>query len=245
MTCRKDFCARVGYVQQDPYGALPPFMDVRRLLNEPLVVHGIKDRSEQEQRIKSALEEVRLTPPEEFLSKFPHMLSGGQQQRLVIARALILKPALIVADEPVSMIDASVRVEILSLLREIQRSHNLSLVFITHDIASVRYFSERIMVMYGGRIVEQAPTEELLSDARHPYTQALLATVSDPDPENARRFKKIPGGEPPSLLHPPDGCRFHPRCPQAIFGLCAQKDPPVFTPKAAHLVACWLLNPER
>jgi peptide/nickel transport system ATP-binding protein len=236
----KSYRASVGYVQQDPYGALPPFMDVRRILSEPLIVHGVKDRAERDKRIRDALEEVRLTPPEEYLSKFPHMLSGGQQQRVVIARALILKPAMIIADEPVSMLDASVRVEILSLLRSIQHEHRLTLAFITHDLSTVRHFAERIFVMYAGRIVETAPVDELLENPQHPYTRSLLAAIADPDPENATRERAVPGGEPPSLLHPPPGCRFHPRCPLAIHGTCEVKEPPDFEPRPGHYAACWL-----
>lgn len=232
--------ASVGYVQQDPYGALPPFLDVRRILAEPLIVHGIRNPLEREKRIRAALEEVRLTPVEEFLPKFPHMLSGGQQQRVVIARALILRPSLIIADEPVSMLDASVRVEILSLLRGIQRSHNLTLAFITHDLSTVRHFAERIFVMYGGKIVEKAPVDELLDHPQHPYTQALLAAIADPDAANAAREREVPGGEPPSLLHPPPGCRFHPRCPHVIPGVCDKDVPPDFEPRPGHPSACWL-----
>ncbi|MEY6434253.1 ABC transporter ATP-binding protein [Thioalkalicoccus limnaeus] len=236
----KDYRARVGYVQQDPYGALPPFLDVRRILAEPLIVHGVSDRHERERRIRAVLEEVRLTPPDEVLPKFPHMLSGGQQQRVVIARALILAPHLIIADEPVSMLDASVRVEILTLLREIQRERRLTLVFITHDLATVRHFTERLFVMYAGRIVEQAQVDALLDRPLHPYTQALLAAIADPDAANATRVRSIPAGEPPSLVNPPPGCRFHPRCPQAIAGRCEVMDPPLFEPQAGHLTACWL-----
>ncbi len=236
----KDYRARVGYVQQDPYGALPPFMNVRRLLSEPLIVHGVTDRAEQERRIHRVLEEVRLLPPEEILHKFPHMLSGGQQQRVVIARALILAPHLIIADEPVSMLDASVRVEILTLLRQIQREHQLTLAFITHDLATVRHFAERLFVMYAGRIVEQAEAEALLDDPQHPYTQALLAASADPDAANASRQREIPLGEPPSLVKPPPGCRFHPRCPHAIAGHCEVDEPPMFEPHRGHLSACWL-----
>ena len=236
----KAFRARVGYVQQDPYGALPPFMDVRRILSEPLIVHGVSDRAEREKRIRAVLEEVRLTPPQDFLTKFPHMLSGGQQQRVVIARALILQPAMIIADEPVSMLDASVRVEILTLLRKIQSERELTLAFITHDLSTVRYFAERIFVMYAGKIVEQAQVDALLEAPQHPYTQALLAAIPDPDAENASRMQEVPGGEPPSLLNPPPGCRFHPRCPQAIAGLCDKDIPPIFEPRPGHFSACWL-----
>lgn len=234
------FRARVGYVQQDPYGALPPFMDVRRILSEPLIVHGMSDRAERERRIRETLEEVRLSPADDFLPKFPHMLSGGQQQRVVIARALILRPQMIVADEPVSMLDASVRVEILNLLRGIQAARSLTLAFITHDLSTVRYFAERIFVMYAGRIVEQAPVDELLEAPQHPYTRALLAAIADPDAGNATRIQDVPGGEPPSLLKPPPGCRFHPRCAQRIPGVCETELPPDFEPRPGHRSACWL-----
>lgn len=232
--------SRVGYIQQDPYGALPPFMTVARILEEPLIVAGVKDKAERERRIFKAMEEVKLTPQEDFLSKFPHMLSGGQQQRVVIARAMIMEPKLIVADEPVSMLDASVRVEILKLLRSLQENHNLSVIYITHDLATVSYFSERIFVMYAGKLVEKAKVQQLLHNALHPYTHALLAATSDPDADNATRFRDVPPGEPPSLVKPPTGCRFHPRCPKAIAGLCEKEDPPDFEPEPGHLVACWL-----
>jgi len=207
--------SQVGYVQQDPYGALPPFMSVHRILEEPLIINGMKSKADREQRIVEVLEEVRMTPVEDFLSKFPHMLSGGQQQRVVVARSMILRPKLIVADEPVSMLDASVRVEILRLLRDLQDSHNLAVSYITHDLSTVRYFSKRIFVMYAAKIIEKAPVDELLGQPLHPYTQALLTAIPDPDAENAVTFKEVPPGEPPSLINPPAGCRFHPRCPKS------------------------------
>lgn len=237
--------AQVGFIQQDPYGALPPFMDVRRILGEPLAIHRVGDRREREVRIREALEEVKLTPVEDFLPKFPHMLSGGQQQRVVIARAIILRPRLLIADEPVSMLDASVRVEVLELLRSLQQAHDLTLAFITHDLSTVRHFAQRVLVMYAGKIVEQAPVGELLSKPAHPYTQALLAAIPDPEPENALAMRAVPAGEPPSLLHPPSGCRFHPRCPFAIKDLCEREEPPEFQPNDGHLVACWLHDKAR
>jgi oligopeptide/dipeptide ABC transporter ATP-binding protein len=182
----KGYRARVGYVQQDPYGALPPFMDVRRILSEPLIVHGVGDKAKREQRAREVLEEVRLSPPDEFLAKFPHMLSGGQQQRVVIARALVLRPTMIIADEPVSMLDASVRVEILNLLRSIQQARNLTLAFITHDLSTVRHFAERIFVMYAGRVIEQSQVDDLLEHPQHPYSEALLAAIADPRPGQCR-----------------------------------------------------------
>lgn len=235
---------QVGFVQQDPFGALPPFMNVHRILSEPLIVNGVTDRSERERRIRQVLEDVRLLPQEDYLSKFPHQLSGGQQQRLVIARAIILQPQLLVADEPVSMLDASVRVEILQLLGRLQKQYDISIIYITHDLSTVRFFSDRIFVMYGGKLIEQAPTQGLLDEPGHPYAQALIQAIPDPDPDNADRFRDVPAGEPPSLMNPPTGCRFHPRCPSAIDGLCDVEEPPRFTKGEQHLVACWLYEDE-
>ena len=232
--------SHVGYVQQDPYGALPPFMDVQRILEEPLIIGGIRDKEERIQRIRKAMDEVKLTPVEDFLEKFPHMLSGGQQQRVVIARAMIMGPKFLVADEPVSMLDASVRVEILKLLRGLQESHNLSVIYITHDLSTVSYFSERIFVMYAGNLVEKASVRQVLDHPLHPYTMALLTGTSEPDAKNAETFKELPPGEPPSLVNPPTGCRFHPRCSKMIQGLCEVKEPPDFEPEPGHFVACWL-----
>jgi len=232
--------SQVGYIQQDPYGALAPFMSVQRILEEPQIINGIKSRSEREARIRNALEEVKMSPVEDFLPKFPHMLSGGQQQRVVIARAMLLEPKLIVADEPVSMLDASVRVEILKLLRNLQDRHHLAVIYITHDLSTVRYFSERIFVMYAGQAVEKSLIDDLIRNPLHPYTMALLSATSDPDANNATRFRDVPPGEPPSLVKPPAGCRFHPRCAYMMKGLCDVEEPPHFEPEPHHLVACWL-----
>jgi peptide/nickel transport system ATP-binding protein len=232
--------AQVGYIQQDPYGALPPFMSLQRILDEPLVIGGVRNKEERIARIHKVLGEVKMHPVEDFLAKFPHMLSGGQQQRAVIARAMIREPKLIVADEPVSMLDASVRVEILKLLRGLQETHNLSFIYITHDLSTVKYFSERIMVMYAGKLVEKGPIGKILKNPMHPYTFALMAATSDPDAKNADSYKEVPPGEPPSLVKPPSGCRFHPRCARIIQGLCDQQDPPEYEPEANHQVQCWL-----
>jgi peptide/nickel transport system ATP-binding protein len=230
---------QVGFVQQDPYGALPTFMTVNRILREPLVINKVK-KDEQKRRINEALEEVRLIPVEEFLTKYPHMLSGGQQQRLVIARAMILRPKLIAADEPVSMLDASVRVEILELMRRIQETHRLGVVYVTHDLSSVRYFSQRAFIMYAAKMVEKADVNEVVNNPLHPYTRVLLNAIPDPDPENVSRYRNVPPGEPPSLIKPPDGCRFHPRCPNKIEGLCDTEEPPEFEPSPGHYTECWL-----
>jgi peptide/nickel transport system ATP-binding protein len=234
--------SQVGYVQQDPFGALPPFMNVQKILEEPLIVNGIHHKKERLDRVKKVMQEVKLSPVNDFITKYPHMLSGGQQQRVVIARSMILEPKLIVADEPVSMLDASVRVEILKLLRGLQESHNLAVIYITHDLSTVRYFSERIFVMYAGKLVEMASVNDILYNASHPYTQALLTGTSEPDAANAKTFKEVPPGEPPSLVNPPAGCRYNPRCPKVIQGECDVTVPPYYNLNTDHDVACWLFK---
>jgi len=234
--------SQIGYVQQDPYGALPPFMTVETILEEPLVVGGIKDKDQRMERVRKVMHEVRLIPVDDYINKFPHQISGGQQQRVVIARALIREPEIIVADEPVSMLDASVRVEILKLMRALQEEHHISFIYITHDLSTVRYFSEYIFVMYAGRIAEKAKQHDLLNNPKHPYTFALLTATSEPEYENSLDFKEVPPGEPPSLVKPPKGCRFHPRCKWAIAGVCDAEDPPDFVIEEGHEVACWLYD---
>jgi peptide/nickel transport system ATP-binding protein len=234
--------SKIGYIQQDPFGALAPFMTIQRILEEPLIINGIKDKADRLNRIRKTLTEVKLTPVEEVLPKYPHMLSGGQQQRVVIARAMVLEPDLLVADEPVSMLDASVRVEILRLLRSLQEKHNLSVIYITHDLSTVRYFSEHIFVMYAGEIIEIAPMETLLDNPQHPYTLALMEASSDPDASNALVMREVPPGEPPSLVNPPQGCRFNPRCKDMIPGKCDVHRPPMITTEDQHDVLCWLFE---
>lgn len=238
----RQYRAQVGYVQQDPYGAMPPFMTVEKILEEPLLINTTKNHEERMKRIERALTEVKVAPVADFLPKFPHMLSGGQQQRIVIARSMILDPRLMVADEPVSMLDASVRVEILKLLRTLQEKYEVAVIYITHDLSTVRYFSRRIFVMYAGNLVEKARTADLLSHAAHPYTQALLTGTSEPDANNAYCYKEVPPGEPPNLVKPPAGCRFHPRCPRMIKDLCDVEMPPDFEIEAEHTAACWLFR---
>ena len=240
----KWYRSQLGYVQQDPYGALPPFLAVRSILAEPLRINGVKSKSEQNTRIREVLTEVKLTPVGDFIDKYPHMLSGGQQQRVVIARSMILRPSLLAADEPVSMLDASVRVEILQLLDSLRLAHDLGVMYITHDLSTVRYFSDHIFIMYAAKMVEKARVGDLLRNYLHPYSQALMAAIPDPDPENAKKFRDVPAGEPPSLVHPPTGCRFHPRCPKVIEGLCDVKEPPEFEPEPEHYVECWLYRKE-
>ena len=238
----RNYRSKVGYIQQDPYGAMAPFMNVEKILSEPLIINTKMNADERIERIKQALTEVKMTPVEDFMAKFPHQLSGGQQQRIVIARAMLLNPQLIVADEPVSMLDASVRVEILKLLRNLQEKHHLAVIYITHDLSTVRYFSRRIFVMYAGNLIEKARTDDLLRNTAHPYTQALLTGTSEPDANNAKTYKDIPQGEPPNLIKPPTGCRFHPRCTKMIKGLCDVETPPEFEIEPEHQVSCWLFK---
>ncbi|MEM4410436.1 MAG: ABC transporter ATP-binding protein, partial [Candidatus Caldarchaeum sp.] len=165
---------------------------------------------------------------------------GGQRQRAAIARAIISNPDFIVADEPVTMLDASIRVEILLLLREIQQKYGLTILYITHDMATAKYFSDRIAVMYAGKFVEVGPTKKVLSSPKHPYTQALIDAIPDPDPRNRMAFRKIVTGEPPSLINPPQGCRFHPRCPYFMKGKCEVSEPPLYMFAEGREVACFL-----
>ncbi|MEM4468753.1 MAG: ABC transporter ATP-binding protein [Candidatus Nezhaarchaeales archaeon] len=225
-------------IHQDPFSSLNPFFNVHRILEEPLIIHKIGVKEEREERIYKALEDVKLTPVDDFISKYPHMLSGGQRQRVAIARALILEPEFVVADEPVSMLDASVRIEILYLLRDLQEKYKITFMYITHDIATAKYFSDRIAVMYAGKIVELGQTKKIIEKPLHPYTQALIEAVPDPDPSNRFKIRKVPIGEPPSLIDPPKGCRFAPRCPFKM-DKCERE---VFfrEVESNHLVSCWL-----
>lgn len=203
-------------VFQDPSAALNPSMDVETAVGDPLRIHKlVSDASQRRARVAEALERVGLTPVERFLSKYPSDLSGGQKQRAVMARAIVLGPELLVADEPVSMLDMSVRAKILELMLDLKRDLDLTYVYITHDLASAKFFCDRVAIMYLGRIVEIGPTEEVFSDPKHPYTQALLRAVPDPDP-HAAVPRDIPRGEVPDAAAPPLGCSFHPRCPKAF-----------------------------
>ena len=215
-------------------------MSVAQILEEPLVIHRVGTSAERTDMIHDALRDVRMSPPEEMATKFPHMLSGGLRQRVGIARALILRPDFILADEPVSMIDASSRAEILYLMLELQRTYGIGFLYITHDIATARHFSDRIAVMYAGRVVESGPAGQVIDGPLHPYTEALIRAIPEPDPANRLRQRPVIPGEPPSPTEPPTGCRFHPRCPFAIAGTCEVVDPPLIEVKPGHMTACHL-----
>ena len=234
----KPFRRRAQAIFQDPYSSLDPYMTVGQIVEEPLIIHGMGVQS-RTGATHEALEEVRLRPGREFAGQFPHMLSGGQRQRVAIARALVLEPGLIVADEPVSMVDASSRAEILYLMRDLQEKHGTAFLYITHDIATAYHFSERIAVMYLGRIVETGPSKSVISNPLHPYTQALVKAVPEPDPSNRFRRRASVRGEPPTPANPPAGCHFHPRCPHA-FERCPVDDPRLQEVRNGQEAACHL-----
>jgi len=216
--------SKIQMIFQNPFEVLDPRMSVMSLVGEGLEVNDLV-ASEQElrERVFDALEKVRLIPAEDFARRFPHELSGGQLQRVAIARALVLGPDFIVADEPVSMLDASIRIEIINLMMELKKTLNLTYLYITHDIAQARYIGDKIGIMYLGKIVEQGPIEEVIREPLHPYTEALISNVPVPDPTVKRR-RILLRGETPTPVDLPKGCRFHPRCPYAK-DICKEKEP--------------------
>jgi oligopeptide/dipeptide ABC transporter ATP-binding protein len=226
---------------QDPYESLNPRATIFEIVAEPLVVHGIaRGREERVKRVRTALEEAGLRPAEDYFLRYPHELSGGQRQRVVIAGAMVLHPELLIADEPVSMLDVSIRAEILNLLRDLRQKRGISIVFITHDLSTVAYFADRIAVMYLGRMVETGLTSEVLKNPQHPYTKALLSVVPVPNPR-LRRERVILQGETPNPANLPSGCRFHPRCPVAM-DACKTTDPATVAVSATHKAACLLVK---
>jgi oligopeptide/dipeptide ABC transporter ATP-binding protein len=222
---------------QDPYESLNPRQTVFATVAEPLEVHRlVKSREEKVERVKAALDGAGLKPPETFFDRYPQELSGGQRQRVVIAGALVLNPQLLVADEPVSMLDVSIRAEILNLLLQLRDERGTAILYITHDLATAAYFTDRVAVMYLGRIVEIGPTKTVLSDPRHPYTQALLSVIPVPNPRR-RRKRMILVGETPNPIDLPSGCRFHPRCPM-VSDQCSQTEPRLQPVGDNHQAAC-------
>jgi len=202
-------------IHQDPYDSINPRMKVFDIISEPLKIHNIGNREERKNRVFDVLKEVKLEPVKEISNMYPHMLSGGQRQRVVLARALSLKPKLIIADEPVSMLDVSIRAELLELMNNLQKKHNISFLYITHDFATAKFFGQRIAILYLGKIVEMGPIEDVLLYPKHPYTQALIDAISEPDPENLHKEKKIRINDPLDI-DVYEGCRFRARCPYAI-----------------------------
>jgi peptide/nickel transport system ATP-binding protein len=235
---RREYSRQVQMVLQDPFSSLNPVHEVRYHLARPLEVHGLNEPGRSlDDTIAGLLERVALGPADQFLRKYPHELSGGQRQRVAIARALAVRPRVLLADEPVSMLDVSIRLGILNLLGDLRDRERLAILYITHDIASARYLADTIVVMYAGQVVESGPARAVTDQPAHPYTQLLLSAA--PDPERAGPLALQGRGAPPSLVTPPTGCRFHPRCPHAM-AVCTSAAPPGFDVAAGHVSACWL-----
>jgi len=230
----------VQIIFQDPFESLDPRMTIKEIVAEPLrVQHIAKNEDELVERVKQSLREVELVPPEEFLLRYPHELSGGQRQRVAVARAFTLDPKFVVADEPVSMLDVSIRAEILNLMVDLVQKKGASVLFISHDLAVAKHVCNRVAVMYLGKIMEASTSEKLIDSPLHPYTKALIAAVPVPDPSYRRA--DVISGEIPSPVTPPPGCRFHTRCPYA-HSRCMTEEPPVVEVEPDHYVACHLYS---
>lgn len=242
---RKELYRRqVQMIFQDPYASMNPRFKIRDVLEEPLIIHKIKgSRKEHDEKIIRSLKEVKLNPPEEFMGRYPHMLSGGQRQRIATARTLILNPEIVVADEPVSMIDLSTRAEILHMMKDVQRELNLTYLYITHDLSTARYFTDRIAVMYLGRIMEMGKADDVIDNPQHPYTRALINAVPEPKAGMLDVIKELPiSGEIPSPANIPSGCRFHTRCPYAEASCSNEEEPSLIDIGSGHFHACRLAD---
>jgi peptide/nickel transport system ATP-binding protein len=232
----RSYAAQVQMVFQDPFASLNPVHRVRHNLVRPLQIHHMAD-GDVDAAVAELLRRVALKPPDNFIRKFPYELSGGQRQRVAIARALAVRPRVLIADEPVSMLDVSIRLGVLNLLADLRDKEHLAILYVTHDIASARYLADTIVVMYAGQLVESAPSVSLTDSPAHPYTQLLLSAAPDPDRVEPPHLEGR--GAPPSLSAPPSGCRFHPRCPFAM-EVCKRQVPPSFAISPGHIAACWL-----
>lgn len=236
----KSLRLKMQMIFQDPYTSTNPRMTIFDAVAEPLVVHKLASGEELAEKVTQSLESVELTPPETFMYRYPHELSGGQRQRVGIARVLILEPEFIVADEPVSMVDVSLRAGILNLLLDLKDKFNLTYIFITHNLAQAKYVGNKIAVMYLGKIVELGQAETTLGEPLHPYTKALVSNVPIPDPDIVRKRIRLKG-EIPTPINPPSGCRLHPRCPYAV-EKCRTEEPTLAEVERGHFVACHLVE---
>jgi len=223
-------------VHQDPYDSINPRMRVTDIISEPLEIHNIGNDSERKKIVLDAIREVKLEPAEEIAHKFPHMLSGGQRQRVILARALVLRPKVIIADEPVSMLDVSIRAEILALMKQIQENNSISFIYITHDLVTAKYFGQKMIILYLGKIMEEGTINEILAKPKHPYTQALIDAIPEPDPNNLHKERKIRINDPTNV-DVYSGCRFRARCPYVI-EKC--KDVPALLEKNDRRFACFV-----
>jgi len=230
------FRRQMMIIYQDPFGSLDPRMTIRNTIAEPMAVHNTVARVQQRDKVAEIMQKVGMTP--DYMNRYPHEFSGGQRQRIGIARALSTNPDFIVADESVSALDVSIQAQIINLLQDLQREFGITLLFISHDLSVVRHISDRVAVMYLGKIVEMAAKKALFDDPKHPYTQALLSAIPIPDPSQRKRGK-ILMGDVPSPINPPSGCRFHPRCPHRM-DICDQEIPQLKEKDSEHSVACFL-----
>lgn len=233
---------KLQIIFQDPYESLNPRMTIFDIVSEPMRVQGgLQSEAELEEKVYKALESVEISPPQEFIRRYPHELSGGQRQRVATSRALILSPEFIVADEPVSMLDVSIRAEVLNLMVDLREKLDVSFLYITHDLALARHMCDRVAIMYLGKIMERGPVERITYEPLHPYTQALISAVPVPDPTSAR-INVVIKGEIPSPVNPPSGCRFHTRCPAYIGDICRKEEPPLVQVEKERYVACHLYH---
>ncbi|MEM2129122.1 MAG: ABC transporter ATP-binding protein [Candidatus Bathyarchaeia archaeon] len=238
----KPFRSKMQIIFQDPYESLNPRFTIYDIVAEPLKVQKkLTNEGEIEKAVFDALESVKITPPEQFIFRYPHELSGGQRQRVAMARALVVNPEFIVADEPVSMLDVSIRAEVLNILTELKEKRGVSFLFITHDLALIRHICDSVAIMYLGKVMEMGSVEKVIREPLHPYTRALITAVPVPDP-TSKRSEIVIKGEIPSPINPPSGCRFHTRCPSYIGDVCKTIEPELIEVDSEHSVACHLYN---